>query len=45
MAILGVKTDIFGQIVGQNSLFLIKMGIFFICEKIHFFRLFSPQTI
>jgi hypothetical protein len=29
MAILGVKTVIFAQIVGQNSLFLIKSGNFF----------------
>jgi len=29
MAILGVKTVKFGQIGGQNSLFLIKKGIFF----------------
>jgi hypothetical protein len=32
MAILGVKTVFFGQIVGQNSLFLIKTGIFFISD-------------
>ena len=44
MAILGVKTDIFSQIVGQNSLFLIKKGIFFICEKIQFNLVISPQT-
>jgi hypothetical protein len=30
MASFRVKTVIFGQIVEQNSLFLIKMGIFFI---------------
>jgi hypothetical protein len=30
MAILGVKTVILGKIGGQNSLFLIKTGIFFI---------------
>jgi len=30
MASFRVKTVIFGQIVEQNSLFLIRMGIFFI---------------
>jgi hypothetical protein len=43
MAIFGVKTLVFGQIVEQNSLFLIKTGIFFICRKIIYFSIFYPQ--
>jgi hypothetical protein len=43
MAIFGVKTLVFGQIVEQNSLFLTKSGIFFVAGKIIYFSIFYPQ--
>jgi hypothetical protein len=43
MAIFGVKTLVFGQIVEQNSHFLIKTGIFFISRKMIYFSIFYPQ--
>jgi len=45
MAILGVKTVKFGQIGGQNSLFLIKKGIFFEIGKFNLPTFFYTRKI